>query len=134
MIERKKFPLGFAFPAGHVDEDPTFEISAKRELEEGVGLVATKLNLTIEGRKENICRRECGSWHYWKIYTAEVEGRIKGSKNEAKHVGWYDKKELQILAKRTVMYLNKEITEDKWEKFLGLESVIYEWFKELKII
>lgn len=134
LIERKKFPHGFALPAGHVDEDPTFEISAKRELEEEVGLVATKLELTIEGNKKNICRRKGGSWHYWKIYTAEVKGRIKRSKSETKQVGWYDKKELQTLAKRTTMYLNKEITEDEWEKSPGLEPVNYEWFKELKII
>ncbi len=135
LIERKKFPPGFSLPAGHVDGDLTFEIAAKRELEEEVGLIATKLKLTIEGRKENnICRRKGGSWHYWKIYTAEVEGKVRGSKDETKQVNWYSKEELQKLAERTESYLNKEISEKDWKKTPGLEPVFYEWFKKLSII
>lgn len=134
LIERKKFPPGFSLPAGHLDGDSSFEIAAKRELEEEVGLAATKLELLIEGRKENVCRREGGSWHYWKIYTAEAKGEVEGNKDETKRVGWYGKKELRELAERTENYLNKEIPEEEWEKSPGLEPVFYEWFKELDII
>jgi ADP-ribose pyrophosphatase YjhB (NUDIX family) len=44
LIERAKFPKGFACPAGHVDEDSDYETSAKRELKEEVGLDAENLN------------------------------------------------------------------------------------------
>ena len=57
LIERAKFPKGFAVPAGHVDGDATYEDSAKRELKEEVGLDAMGLRLIAEGRKENPCRR-----------------------------------------------------------------------------
>ncbi|NQV00584.1 MAG: NUDIX hydrolase, partial [Parcubacteria group bacterium] len=74
LIERKKQPFGFAPPAGHLDEDNSFEHSAERELKEEVGLDSKSIELLVEGRKENPCRREGGSWHYWKIYKIEAGG------------------------------------------------------------
>ena len=56
LIERMKFPPGFAVPAGHVDADSTYEDAAKRELKEEVGLDAENLELVLEIRKENPCR------------------------------------------------------------------------------
>jgi ADP-ribose pyrophosphatase YjhB (NUDIX family) len=134
LIERKNFPFGFAPPAGHVDGDSSFEISAKRELKEEVGLKAKKLTLVIEKKKENICRREGGLWHYWKIYNIEADGEINRSKDETKQAGWYDKEVLQYLVKRTEKYLKKEITEEEWEADPGLEVVWKEWLEELEII
>jgi len=60
LIERMKFPFGFAPPAGHVDGDESFEIAARRELTEEVGLEAVSIKLLFEGRKENVCRRHDG--------------------------------------------------------------------------
>ncbi len=134
LIERAKFPFGFAVPAGHVDGDKTFEDSAIRELKEEVGLNAENLELVIENRKENPCRREGGTWHYWKIYKVVTTGDIERSKDETKKVGWYTKEQIKKLANRTEEYNNKKITEDDWNKNPGLEPVMYEWFKELKII
>jgi ADP-ribose pyrophosphatase YjhB (NUDIX family) len=134
LIERAKFPHGFAVPAGHVDGDSTFEESATRELKEEVGLDATNLELVAEGRKENHCRREDGNWHYWKIYKISVEGDIDRSQDETKQAGWYTKKQISQLALKTEKYNNQEITEEEWSKNPGLEPVMYEWFKELKII
>jgi ADP-ribose pyrophosphatase YjhB (NUDIX family) len=57
LIERMKYPFGFAPPAGHGDGDKSYEIAAKRELHEEVGLKAVDLGLIFEGRKENRCRR-----------------------------------------------------------------------------
>ena len=57
LIERKKPPFGSALPAGHIDGDNSFEESAKRELQEEVGLETQNIKLLIEGRKENPCRR-----------------------------------------------------------------------------
>ena len=116
LIERKKFPLGFAVPAGHVDDDVSFEDAARRELREEVGLVATELELIYEGRQENPCRREGGTWHYWKIYKVEAEGELKRSEEETKQAGWYSLEEI------------KSEMRDK------LEPIMQELFKEIKLL
>ena len=81
LIERRKPPFGFAPPAGHIDGDNSFEEAAKRELREEVGLKVKNIELLIEGRKDNVCRREDGSWHYWKIYKIEANGEVKRSED-----------------------------------------------------
>jgi len=134
LIERAKRPFGFAIPAGHVDEDREYEKAACRELKEEVGLDATHLELIAEGRKENPCRREGGSWHYWKIYKMQVEGEVLGSPSETKKVGWYSKDEIQALAQRTKEYLQGAISEEEWSANPGLEPIMYEWFEELGIL
>lgn len=134
LIERAKTPFGFALPAGHVDDDATYEQSAKRELQEEVGLVAEEIRLILEGRKENPCRRENGSWHYWKIFQVVAKGEIVRSEDETKKADWYTKEQLVDLSCKTEKYINKEITEEEWELSPGLEPVMYEWFKELKIM
>lgn len=134
LIERGKEPHGFAVPAGHVDGDPTFEDATKRELKEEVGLVARNLELIGEGRKENPCRREGGSWHYWKLYKVDTTGDINRSLDETKKAEWYDIQQIKIMAKRTENYKKGLVKEDEWVKSPGLEPVMYEWFKELKII
>lgn len=134
LIERKKKPFGFAPPAGHLDEDNSFEHSAKRELKEEVGLDSKSIELLVEGRKENPCRREGGSWHYWKIYKIETSGEIKRSENETKQANFYTKDDLSLLALRTEKYLHGDVEQENWEKSPGLEPVWYEWLKKLKII
>lgn len=134
LIERAKFPFGFAIPAGHVDGDASYEESAKRELSEEVGLEAEGLKLLAEGRKENPCRREDGSWHHWKIYEVITTGDIKRSEDETKQAGWYTKEQIKALGEKTKKYNDKEISEEDWGKSPGLEPIMYEWFKELKII
>ncbi len=134
LIERANMPYGFAIPAGHVDGDSSFEEAARRELKEEVGLEVKDLKLVAEGRKENPCRREGGAWHYWKLYNAEIGGEVHRSKEETKQAMWADKKELRGLAEKTKKYIEGAISENKWQKSPGLEPVMYEWFKELKII
>lgn len=134
LIERARFPFGFAIPAGHVDGDPTYEDSAKRELQEEVGLESEALELVAEGRKENVCRREDGTWHYWKIYRVASTGDLIRSEDETKQAGWYTRDQIKALARRTEKYNDKEIPEEEWEKDPGLEPVIYEWLKELEIL
>lgn len=134
LIERKKPPFGFAPPAGHIDEDVSFEEAAKKELKEEVGLDTKKIELLIEGRKENSCRREGGSFHYWKIYSIEAEGDIKRSEDETKQAKYCHVEELSRLATKTERYIAGEISEESWEASPGLEPVWYEWLKELRII
>ncbi len=134
LIERKQPPFGFAPPAGHVDEDDTVELAAKRELKEEVGLDVVGIKLVIEGRKENHCRRVGGSWHYWHIYDVQTEGEIKRSLAETKQASFYDHQALLRLANRTEQYKRGDITEKDWERDPGLEPVWYEWFVTLNII
>lgn len=134
LIERMRGTLGFAVPAGHVDGDPTPEAAAERELKEEVGLDTTSLTLIKEGRKENHCRRENGTWHYWKIYQITTTGEVSRSQDETKRAGWYTKEQIKKLAERTALYNRGGIPEEEWSKNPGLEPVMYEWFGELNII
>ncbi|HCU71187.1 MAG TPA: NUDIX hydrolase [Candidatus Moranbacteria bacterium] len=134
LIERKKFPFGFAVPAGHMDSDVSYEEAAIRELEEEVGLKSVDLELLIEGRKENPCRRENGDWHYWKIYRMETKGEIQRSLDETKQAAYLSIDEIRQLGQRTEKYLVGKISEEEWEDSPGIEPVWYEWFRELKII
>jgi ADP-ribose pyrophosphatase YjhB (NUDIX family) len=134
LIERARFPFGYAIPAGHVDGDKSFEEAAKRELKEEVGLEPTNMKKIYEGRRENPCRREGGNWHLWKIYEVSTEGEVDRSIDETKRANWFTKEEISKLANRTKEYLERKIPEDEWEKNPGLEPIMYEFFKELQII
>ena len=134
LIERMKPPFGFAPPAGHVEGNDLFEDTAKRELEEEVGLKTKNIEFLIEGRKDNNYCHRGGSWHYWKIYKIEAEGEIKRSEDETKQAGFYSKSDIANLAAKTEKYIRGDIKEDEWQKSPGLEIVWYEWLKELKII
>lgn len=135
LIERKKFPFGFAPPAGHVDDDESFDDAAKREIGEEVGLKAESLKLLIEGRKDTPCRRPGGSWHYWKIYEVKTSDfEVSRSKSETKNANWYSMVQICSLAKKTELYLKNEIDEEMWQKSPGIELVWYDCLKELKII
>lgn len=134
LIERKRFPFGFAPPAGHVDDKSSFEEAARKELEEEVGLKAKNLKLIFEGRKNNHCQRKEGTWHYWKIYEVETEGKVRRNPDETKQAGGYSKKEIEKLTKRTQRYIDGKISEDEWEKSPGLEVVWCQWMKKLKVI
>lgn len=116
LIERKIFPPGFALPAGHVDDGETYEQAAARELKEEVGLDAKKLTLLIEGRKENKCSREDGTWHYWKIYKVEADGAVNRDERETTSARCYSPEEIQRLPAP------------------GLEPVMREWFAEIGIL
>lgn len=133
LIERRKFPFGFAPPAGHVDIDTDFETAAKRELKEEVGLDATNLKLIWEGRKENTCRRQGGSWHYWKIYKVKATGNLNRSLDETKQAKWYSKEEITDLLKKTENYKNGQISEEEWQKSPGIETVWADFFKNTSL-
>jgi len=134
LIERRKPPFGFAPPAGHVDDKGSFENAAREEVEEEVGLSPTELKLVAEGKKNNPCRREGGSWHYWKIYQVDTEGDIKRSRDETKQAEWFTLDQIKSLARRTERYLAGEIPEEEWQQSPGIEPVWVEWFRELRLL
>jgi ADP-ribose pyrophosphatase YjhB (NUDIX family) len=134
LIERMKFPFGFAVPAGHVDEDKDFESAAMRELKEEVGLDGMALEKIYEGRRGNPCRREGGDWHFWKLYRIEVTGDLKRSPEETKKAGWYSVDEIKALAQKTERYMIGIIPHEEWERSPGLEPVMLQLFKAVKII
>ena len=134
LIERAKFPKGFACPAGHVDSDESYEISAKRELKEEVGLDATELALVADKRMENPCRREGGSWHHWKVFKTEASGELERSLDETKKAGWYSIEEIKNLGAKTQEYRDGKISEEAWDQNPGLEPIWFDWLKELNII
>jgi 8-oxo-dGTP pyrophosphatase MutT (NUDIX family) len=134
LIERKKFPFGFAAPAGHRDGDPDFETAAKRELEEETGLLAETLKLLLDKRVENPCRREDGTWHQWKIFRATVSGNIKPNQDEVKGLDWYSHSQILNLASKTELFRAGSISKEEWETEPGLEPVWYDFLKTLEII
>ncbi|NCN52737.1 NUDIX hydrolase [Candidatus Parcubacteria bacterium] len=134
LIDRAKPPFGLAAPAGHVDDhgnpddsqERRFGAAAREELQEETGLIVTKLMLIGKGVKENPCRREGGSWHYWQIYLAETEGEIRPSEEETKGYRLFTKEETkQLLAGGTFEMAHGEVS---------LEPVWQDWFMELKIL
>lgn len=134
LVERRKPPLGFAPPAGHVDHHGSFEQAARNELKEEVGLDIEHIELIAEGRKDNSCRRQNGTWHYWKVYNVLANGHIDRNHEETKSVGWYDRDNLVWLASRTRQYLSGKILDKEWQDQPGLEPIWYEWFKQLRIM
>jgi len=135
LIERKKFPFGFAPPAGHRDGRMNMLDTAKDELKEETGLVAVKMKLIFYSRKENPCRRIGGAHHDWFVEEAlEFSGELNPSPDETKQVGWYSEEQLNDLAQRTKDYLAGNIPEDEWQKSPGLEPVWYELLQELDVI
>lgn len=129
LIERRKQPYGFAAPAGHVDDDSTYEAAAERELMEEVGLRADSLKLVSEKEVANPCRRQNGDWHHWKIYEVSTEGEVLPSEQETKQARWVSPDELENLADITRSYLAHQITDEEWQNNPGLEVVWYEHFK-----
>lgn len=140
LIERKLPPVGFAPPAGHVDNhlnklgQPDFEAAARAELIEEVGLIAIELALVGEGRRENPCRRPGGTWHYWKIYRAVVSGNIKPSPREVKTFRWCSRTQLRKLAERTRRFTAGKINENEWRLNPGLEPIWVEWLADLRML
>ena len=132
LVERIKFPFGFAPPAGHVD-GASFTGAAISELREETGLDAQRLGLVWAGRKEFPCRRG-GDYHQWMVYKALASGDIKRSNDETKQADWYSLPEITKLMKRTKEYLDGKISKEEWELSPGIEHVWYEIFQEPSVL
>ena len=115
LMERKNPPLGFACPAGHIDEgEEKPKKAALRELEEETGIRAEDLEFICEEEVLwNYCKNNVYV-HYWYLFRLEVESEnATVEDDEAKSSGWYSVEEI---------------------KKIQLEEVWQYWFKKLNII
>lgn len=124
LIERAKYPHGFAPPAGHVEDTESYEQAAGRELAEEVGLAVSGLRLALPLRRiGNRCRRPGGDHHHWQVYAAATSGELVRSVDETRSVRWADREGLKALADRTHSYLSGAVAEPEWQRAPGLEPV-----------
>ncbi len=113
LIDRAKFPLGFACVAGHIDEGEDAETALKREVAEESGLIVRDFQLIAEEELDfNTCRRGV-TVHYFYVFRCQAEGQIDRNVAETKSIGWYNIDEI---------------------KKLPLEPVWKYWFGKLGII
>lgn len=113
LIDRQKFPFGYAGIAGHIKREETPRKALAREIKEESNLKLKKAKLLIHEFVEwNICSKGIRG-HDWYVYKCECQGKAVRNPKEAKTLGWYDVKEV---------------------KSLKLEKVWHYWFKKLKII
>ena len=134
LIQRRKFPFGYAPPAGHIDDFDSPENAAIGEVREEVGLAVENITLISEGQRENPCRRNGGSYHHWWVYEVAISGDVCTNKDEVVQFLWCDMEKIEALAERTRRYSNNEISQDEWKRNPGLELVWYDWFIELGIV
>ena len=145
IIERKKFPAGFALPAGHLDGD-AFEAGARRELREETGIEAPRIEHLFSIELPNPCRRTGGTHHQWQVFrAAEWQGELKRAKDETKSAEWAGPERLKGLALRTEEFAKKHnialsdlsaltpaLSQDpEWQSTPGLEPVWYLFLKRL---
>lgn len=113
LLDRVNPPLGFACPAGHIDEGEDSRTTAIREVFEETGIKLENVEFVLE---EEVLWNFCGSApsHYWYLYKAESPTeKFKIEANEAKSMNWYTIEEI---------------------KKLNLEPVWRYWFEKMKII
>lgn len=139
LIERAKFPFGFAPPAGHVDDHGSPEMAAIDEVFEEIGITISLDGLTrtvIENRRlDKSCRRPGGDHHNWWVFTAgEFEGDITASDDETRGASWVDLSRLQELADRTKLFQAGVVSDEQWQQSPGLEEVWLGFFAELRYV
>lgn len=123
LIERRRYPYGWAPPAGHVDPGETFEEAARRELQEEVGLSTISLRRVLSVAYDNRCRRPAGDHHYWEVFFMETEGNTTRSEAETSGVKWVDRDELSKLISISFDLLAFHSSDLAWKSAPGLEPV-----------
>lgn len=153
LVERRKFPFGWAPPFGHCD-DHGYGSAAFREFEEKTGLqiVGAPMPLIPKNPRKNLKCRRGGQYHDWQIFEVNWKGELKPSRNETKDAKWHTIEEICELAEKTRNYVGRmralsnpaipasvsgptmETLEREWQTNPGLELVWCQFFRELCII
>jgi len=107
MIDRTQIPLGWACPAGHVDDGEDSLIALDREVREETGLRVTKHDRLIHHDfvEWNKCKDNLS--HEWDVYEIEYAGELTVDLREAKSWGWFSAEKLKEMKLEPV-----------WEYFL----------------
>ena len=102
LIERMKFPFGFAGPAGHIDEGEKPEEAMRREVMEETGFIVRECRLLFHEFIEwNECSRGVKGHDLW-LYACVVEGKEQRNVLETKSIGWFSLEEIKHLPLETV--------------------------------
>jgi len=109
MIDRKKYPYGWACIAGHIDEGEVPEEALIREVQEESGYDVENFELLFEEEIDNPCSRDVQT-HYWYVYKADVSGQITKNEEETKDIKWVDLNSIQDLTLEPVWdYIFKKL-------------------------
>jgi 8-oxo-dGTP pyrophosphatase MutT (NUDIX family) len=139
LLERGRYPWGFAPPSGHIDEHGSALYAAVNEVREEVGLQVRMQDLSITPifglPVANRCRRQGGDHHVWWVFrTSEFQGQLAGNVQETKQVTWADAIGLRALADRTKAYRAGRISRPEWQSRPGIEPVWADFLSELGYI
>jgi ADP-ribose pyrophosphatase YjhB (NUDIX family) len=142
FIWRNTFPFSVAPVSGHVfDEHEHYTDAARAELKEEVGLEVTEVYWTpVGGWRPNRCRREpglLGTGHQWEVYIAYLgvsPPDLKLSQREVRLARWLSAPQVQLLANRTLLYVQGRVDESDWREAPGIEPVWVGFLAELDVI
>lgn len=114
MLDRLNIPLGWACPAGHIEDGETPEQTIVREIKEETNLAAVNYKLIIhEAVDFGTCRRGF-TGHDWYVYEIiDWQGEVKLS-YEHKAMGWKTIKEIKQLQ-----------LEEIWQYFFKKLNIIF---------
>ena len=134
LLERARFPLGLAPPAGHIDEHGGYIEAAIAEVFEEVGihLVPGDLKEVLHNIYiPNICRRLGGSHHTWRVYETTIASqKLMPDPNETNGAGWYSMDEVRALSAKVTgraeetTQADMPILEHVWCKLLTQSGVL----------
>jgi len=110
LIERRKEPLGWAAPAGHMEEGESPEEAIIREVQEEVGFRVIDLKLVHnEFIKWNICSRGHNGHDWFVFELLSYTGDFKLEKREAKDYKWVDLNEFNEILEPAWQYIFKKL-------------------------
>jgi len=92
FLDRRGFPYGLDFPAGHLEFGEKPEEAIRREVREETGLTITSAKLVLETTLKNKCRYGVNQ-HLWLLYECTVDNFQAFANSESKDIFWLTKKQ-----------------------------------------